>query len=643
MTARRVVIIVLAIVVVLPLALLGGLVLLVQSEWGERWLEAQVSQRIHREVQVEDIRVRWDWPLALAFGRIRIANPDWAQTPNLIDANRLYANFELMPLFHRRLIVPYMSAGRAEMGLEIDGDKATWHFGDESKNPSRIELTRVSLEDGHVVFRNEDEGTAIEAKVKGSLGKSGEMNVDAKGKFRGEPAKAIARFPGLMPDPRSAVRFEGKGSVGRTEVIADGSVAGRQFDKLDLNMKMKGPSLKHLSKLTGVVLPDTPPYNLDGHMKRDGLVWVFDPFNGKIGDSDVAGNVTYKKGEKRPFFQANLKSKLLDFDDLGPLVGAPPKTGAGETSSAEQKQKAAALQASDKVLPKTRFETERWDDMDADVKLVADKVLRPKQLPIDTLKTHLILKDGQLTLDPLDFGFAGGHVNSTVKLDGSKQPMHGDIKADIQNLKFARLFPTLKTMDEALGTFYGRAELKGNGNSVSDLLGTSSGKLTLAANGGQVSELLTQLLEIDVSKALQLLGTRHKQVELRCAVGRLNVKDGVAVPEDFVIDTTETNVHVAGKIDLGDETLDLETHAKGKSPSLITLRSPVLMEGPFKSPKIHVKAGPAIVQGAAAAALAAVNPALAIAPFVSKGSGKDADCTTLLAEARREGAAKKAG
>jgi len=376
MTARRVVLIVLAIVVVLPLALLGGVVLLVQSEWGERWLETQVSQRIHREVQVEDIRVRWDWPPALAFGRIRIANPDWAQTPNLIDANQLYANFEVMPLFRKRLIVPYMSAARAEMGLEISGDRATWHFGDEtSKDPSRVELVRVSLEDGHVVFRNEDEDTAIEAKVKGSLGQSGEMNVDAKGKFRGEPAKVAAKFPGLMPDPRTAVRFEGKGSVGRTEVIADGSVAGRQFETLDLNMKMKGPSLKHLSKLTGVVLPDTPPYNLDGHMKREGTVWVFDPFNGKIGDSDLAGSVTYRKGEKRPFFQANLKSKLLDFDDLGPLVGTPPKTGAGETSSPEQKQKAAAVQVSDKVLPKTKFETERWDDMDADVKLEAAKAL----------------------------------------------------------------------------------------------------------------------------------------------------------------------------------------------------------------------------------------------------------------------------
>ena len=643
MTRRRIAIIVVAALVLLPLALVGGIVLLVQSEWGERWLETRVSNRIHREVQVEDIRVKWGWPLGFTFAKVRIGNPDWARTPNLIDANGLYAQFELLPLFEKRIVIPYMGARQAEMGLEASGERATWRFGHEQKDPSRIELTRVALEDGHVIYRDENEDTELDANVKGSLGVAGVIEVDGKGKFRGEAAKVSVRFPELQANPTQPIRFEGKASLGRTEVVADGSAAGKQFESLDLNIDVKGPSLKILSKMTGVVLPDTPPYRLKGHLKRDGPRWAFDPFDGKIGDSDLAGSAVYDKRAKRPFLQANLKAKLLDFDDLGPLVGAPPRTDAGETASAEQRKKAANVQVSSKVLPKTKFETERWDAMDADVRLTANKVQRPKQLPIESLKTHLVMKEGVLTLDPLDFGFAGGHITSRVKLDGNQKPMKGDIVADVQNLKFARLFPTLKTMDEALGTFYGRAELVGRGNSVGDLLGTSTGKLTVAANGGQVSQLLTELLEIDVAKALMLLGTKKQQVELRCAVGFLNVKDGVATPDNFVIDTTETNVNVRGSIDLGDEQLAIETHAKGKSPSFLTLRSPIVMEGPLKSPKIHPKMGPAVAQAGAAAALAAVNPALVIAPFVSRGSGKDADCKTLLAEARKEGATRKQG
>jgi uncharacterized protein involved in outer membrane biogenesis len=642
MTARRIVLIVLAVVVLLPLALAGGVVLLVQSEWGERWLEAQVSQRIHREVQVEDIRVKLEWPIGLTFEKIRIGNPGWAKTANLIDANGLHAQLDLSELLHKRIVLPFMSARTAEMGLEIDGDNATWKFGDApAKDPSRIELRRVYLDDGHVVFRNDGEDTALDATVKGSLGAKGELNVEAKGKLRGEAMKASVRLPELQTDITRPIRFEGKGTIGATRVAADGIAAGKDFESLDLNLKVSGNSLKHLHKLVGVLLPETPPYRLNGHLKRTGSDWAFDPFDGRVGDSDLGGAALYRKAAPRPFLKANLRSKLLDFDDLGPLVGSPPKTGAGETSSPEQKRKAAALDTSRKVIPKTRFQTERWDDMDADVRLVANKVLRPKQLPVDSLTTHLVLRDGVVTLDPLDFGFAGGRVTSLVKLDGKQKPMNGNIKADIQGLKLARLFPTLKTMDEALGTFYGRAELKGRGNSIADLLDTSNGKLTLAASGGQVSQLLTELLEIDVAKALMLLGTRKQQVELRCAVGHLDVKDGIATPDSFIIDTSETNVNVRGNIDLGDETLNIETHAKGKSPSLVTLRSPIVMEGPFKSPKIHPKGGPIVAQAGAAAALAAVNPALAIAPFVSRGSGKDADCSTLLAEARAQGAVKK--
>jgi uncharacterized protein involved in outer membrane biogenesis len=639
----RRILIVLAVIVVLPLIALAGGVLLVQSEWGEAWLEKQVAQRIQREVEIEDIRVRWEWPPALAFDRVRIGNPQWAKTPSLIDANGLYAQVRLGPLFRKRIVIPYLVARQAEFGLETDGERATWRFGDDSRDPSRIELTRVSLEKGHVVYRDESEDTALEAAVAGRLGASGEITVDAKGKFRGEPSTITARFPDLEPNPTQPVRFEGKAKVGRTDVAAEGLVGGSQLETLDFNLKLGGATMKDLKKLTGMTMPDTPPYRVAGHLKRNGKEWVFDPFQGKVGDSDLAGNVTYRKDGKRPLFVGNFRSNLLDFDDLGPLVGAPPKTGAGETASGEQQKKAAVVAVSSKVIPKTRFETERWDDMDADVKLEAKKVLRPKQLPIDTLSTHLILKDGVLTLEPLNFGYAGGRITSFVKLDPREKPMRGQIRADVQNVKLGRLFPTLKDMDEALGTMFGRVELAGRGQSVAELLDTSNGKMTVAANGGQVSQLLTELLEIDVAKAMMLLGTRKQQVELRCAVGRLAVKDGVATPESFVVDTSETNVQVGGQIDLGEERLALETRAKGKSPSLITLRSPILVEGPFKSPKVHPKLGPAVAQAGAAAALAAVNPALAIAPFLSRGSGKDADCDQLLAEARAEGAVKKAG
>lgn len=640
MTRRRRIVLIATAIVLTPIVLLAGFVLLVQSEWGERWAEKQVAERTHREVQLEGIRLRAAWPPIVTFERVRIGNPPWAKTSNLVDAEGLAAQVEVWPLFARRIVVPYLEARKAEAGLELKGDQATWRFGQDERDPSRIDLDRVVLTDGHIVYRNENEDTALDVDVKGSLGETGEVRLAANGKYRGEPAKGEATLPGLAAAPTTAIRFAGKGTVGSTQAVAEGTF-GTSFETFDLQLKLSGQTLKDLHKVFGLVLPETPPYNLAGRLRHSGREWVFDPFNGKVGDSDLRGNVTYLKGGPRPLFRANLESKVLDFDDLGPLVGAPPKTGPGETASPAQRAKAAQLAVSSRVLPHAKFSTERWNEMDADVHLVAAKVQRPKQLPLDSLSTHLVLKDAVLHLDPLTFGAAGGRITSTVVIDSHPKPPAGHIKADIQGLRLAQLFPTLKTMEDALGTMYGRVDLKGRGASVGDLLATSSGIAVLAANGGRVSDLLVQLLEIDLAKAAMLLGSRKQQVDLRCAVGRFAVKDGVASPESFVIDTTETFVKVDGKIDLGQERFDLVTHAKGKSPSPFVLRTQVVMEGPLRRPSIHSRAGPIAAQAGVAVLLGAVNPALAIVPFLDRGSGKDADCDQLLADARSDGARDK--
>ena len=640
MSRARNIALIAAVVILTPIGLLGALVLLVQSEWGERWAERQVAARIGREVELDRIRLRFGWPPIVTLERLRIGNPPWARSPDLVNAAGLSARVLVAPLFERRLVLPYLEAREGKYGLESKGDAATWRFAGDGREPSRIELDRVSLGEGQIAYRNHDEDTDLDLRAKGSLGTSGAVELVGSGKFRGEPAKGTATLPGLEAATPDAVRFSAKATVGKTELAADGN-AGIGFKTFDLDLKLAGQTLRELDKVFGLVLPDTPPYRIAGRLRHVGQEWIYDPFEGKVGDSDLRGAVAYVKGGKRPLLRADLKSKLLDFDDLGPLVGAPPKTGPGETAAPRQKAKAAQLAASSRVLPREKFSTERWTKMDADVKLVATRVMRPRQVPINSLSTHLLLEDGVLRLQPLNFGVAGGRVTSTVVIDSNARPPTGALKGEIQGLKLALLFPALKSMDEAFGTLYGRADLKGRGVSVGDLLSTSTGKVVVAANGGRVSDLLVQLLEIDIARAAMLLGTRKQQVDLRCAVGNIDVKDGLARAESFVVDTTETHVTVQGTLDLKRERFDIETRGKGKSPSIFVLRSPIVMEGPLKRPSIHPKGGPIVGQAGAAAALAAVNPLLVIVPFLDAGRGKDADCDQLLAEARGKGALDK--
>lgn len=639
---RRILISLAVVLLVLPALLILGAILALQSERTERWVEARLGEAMEREVQIEGIDFQFGWPPAINVEHLRIANPPWAKTPELIDASELHARVEILPLFKRHIVIPYFSARTATAGLEQDGDRATWRFGDGGEaQRSPFLIKRVNVEDGKVLYRNANDNTALDVAVKGALGEGAELNLTATGRFKGEPAKGTARVPSLQPSPDTPIEIDAKATVGRTNVAAAGTFAA-DLASIDMRLRLAGPTLRALEKVTGIKFPDTPPYTLSGHLRHTGQEWHFESFEGKVGDSDLRGELAYRAGGKRPYIEANLKSKLLDLDDLGPLLGAPPKTGPGETASEEQKEKAAARKEKPTVLPHEPFNTGAWTVLDADVKLEAQRVMRPKQVPIDSLATHVTLKDALLQLEPVSFGVADGTVKANIVLDARKDPLVANMDMDLQGIKLEQIFPEKKGMQPTLGTLYGRGKLRGHGVSVGELLGTSSGQVSVAVDGGQVNLLLVELLGLDLAEAGTLLGTRRKEkVELRCAVADFSLADGVASPEIFVIDTVDTVVNVEGTVNLEAEQLDLVTYPEPKDMSLFSLRSPVQMKGPFKDPKVRPKAGPIAARGAAAAALAAINPLLALLPFIETGPGKDSDCAQLLSHAKAKGAVKK--
>ena len=167
-----------------------------------------------------------------------------------------------------------------------------------------------------------------------------------------------------------------------------------------------------------MLLPNTPPYATDGHLiarlhQPGGAVFEYQKFDGKIGDSDIHGDLKYVAGKPRPTLNGAVNSRQLRLADLAPLIGADSnaaKAGRGEKSR----------QPADKVLPVAQFDTQSWRKMDADVKFAAARIERGSDLPLSDLATHLKLNNGELRLDPLRFGMAGGSLNAVVRLDGGK-------------------------------------------------------------------------------------------------------------------------------------------------------------------------------------------------------------------------------
>ncbi|OXH83827.1 hypothetical protein CA831_32305, partial [Burkholderia multivorans] len=81
-------------------------------------------------------------------------------------------------------------------------------------------------------------------------------------------------------------------------------------------------SMSHLYPLTGITLPDTPPYategRLIGNFKRNASTFRYEHFNGRVGGSDLGGTLTYAQRDPRPKLSGELVSNLLQFSDLAP-------------------------------------------------------------------------------------------------------------------------------------------------------------------------------------------------------------------------------------------------------------------------------------------------------------------------------------
>jgi AsmA family protein len=97
-----------------------------------------------------------------------------------------------------------------------------------------------------------------------------------------------------------------------------------------------------------------------------------------------------------------------------------------------------------------------------------------------------------------------------------------------------------------------------------------------------------------------------------------------------------------GTINLATERMDFRIEGDSKKPRLVRLFIPITIRGPFLEPKIGLDPSKAVGQGGVAAALASlVNPAALLLPVLTAGEAKDADCASLVSEARQQGAPVK--
>jgi uncharacterized protein involved in outer membrane biogenesis len=375
---------------------------------------------------------------------------------------------------------------------------------------------------------------------------------------------------------------------------------------------------------------------LQGHLILEGDRYTMNDLSGRIGSTDVTGHATYVEKEPRPLLTADLRSRLLDIADLGPLIGVQTQGSGGKPAASQAQTRdrpsaKATAQATDpdRLLPAGSFEGSRLQQIDADVTLVASELKVPQALPLENLDAALHLHDSILKMAPLDFGFAGGTIASKVMLDAREPTIRSEVRIDLRGVEVGRLIPRSKTIAKGAGRVGAVLELKGSGNSIADAAAGADGRVAATIADGRVSNLRDAASSLNGGKVLRLLASGDRDIRVNCGGIEFDVKGGRGTSKLFVIDTEQTQILGGGGFDLAHERFDMIVAPKPKRAGVLSLRTPVRLYGSFKRPGYRLEKGPLLARAGGAIALAAAAPLAALLPLVETGPGKTTDCAAV--------------
>ncbi len=641
------------------LALIAAIVIfLVIFDWN--WLRGPVSRiasgALHRTVRIEgDLDVHpWSFsPRAEANG-VTISNPDWAtaagEKPQMAKVGKLAVQVKILPLLKGDVILPLLQIDNADVGLiRQEGGRANWTFGDGKKRDKPLKLPAIQ----HFIINNgqlhiEDQGRDI--TFDGTVSSNEQATGSGRGAFllKGEGRLNRAPFTALVTggpllnvSPDRPYPFEAHVRGGQSSLDAIGRV-NKPFDlgRFGGQVTLAGPDLNELYRLTGLALPNTPPYRISGQLERVNTKWSLSRFTGRVGDSDINGDLSVETGRERPLLTADVRSRRLDFDDLSSILGGAPARGRGETASAEQKAVGATMAANQKLLPDSTLQVDRLRAMDAEVKYRAADVLAPG-LPMQKASLDLSLKAGVLTMHPVAFTFSRGALVADVRLDATKDTPVTTLDARLTNARVEDWITIKSDGKPAVdGVIAARAKLVGSGNSVHRAAASSDGTVTVVIPRGHIRQAFAELLGVNASKGLILLLSKdNRETALRCGVADFKVTNGVMRAQRIVLDTGVVIASGTGSIDLKEERLNLRIEGDSKRPRLVRLFVPININGPLTKPGIGLDTSAAVAQGGIGLALGSLlSPIAALLPFVDAGLAKDADCAALVGESKGKGA-----
>ena len=629
-------------------AILGFIVLALSLGWATPWAERYASTRLGRAVSIEGLSIRPGRITRIRLSGLRIANP-----PGLGDdaffARIASAEIGLetwRTLRHRTAHIAALTVVGAEVQAAVLADgRNNFTFtlnppvvtspvllGQDANRPvgalhvrdARIHFTHAPLAaDFHVTLETNETPQGVAGIV-----------ATASGTYAGAPLTGqLAGGSAVdITDPTKPWPITLEVMNGTTRASLRGTlVNGLALGGADLRLELSGPDMRFLRPLTGVPIPSTPPFRVEGRLDYGPQGFRFTEIQGQVGQSDLGGSVTIDPRGAIPEVTAELAARHVDLADLAGFIGGNPGRGVPIRSDSAR---------TGRVLPNAQVNLPLFRAANVQAHFRAARIVG-EDAPIDTLDVTLELRDGVVTLKPLRGGVGRGAVIVTGTLTPNAE---GTVRAvadiAIQRMDMGRLLQAMG--GRGSGALDGRGRIDSLGRSTAELLARGNGALGLRMVGGDLRAVTVDLAGLRLGNAIFSAFGLPARTALECFAADFALQAGVLHTRLLLLETTDSLIHGSGTIRLDREQLDLRLRSEAKQFTIGSLPTSLAVTGPLSNPSV----APVIVQNRGGDGLGRVLD-LALAPFslvpiIEFGIGDDPRCRDAIARTMAPRAARPA-
>lgn len=572
---------------------------------------------------------------------VRFQNASWGSRPDMAHVERVEIGIALIPLLSGKIDIRGLTLIEPDVLLETDAKgKGNWEFDmpksgepPSSGGPTSvpIDIHHVEIEQGVLTYRSANGKREKRLEVAALAGKTsgGKTSLAGNGRLNTEAIEIAAKIDrsGTQAMVDVSLKASGVSVTARTAPVASPATA----DAMAAHFSVDIDDWSRVAKLAGTSPITLPALKAEGTFTTSTGTARVEGLKATLGKSSFGGRVLVDRTRDTPSLDVDLEAPLID---LAELQGPDKKEVVqdGRLFSAEPFPVAALAGIDGKLRAR-----------------IARLALRDGKA-VDTVEVQATAAGGRIVADPVRLHIEGKPLSIRATLDASSGKTLGvDLAVNGKGISLGALGALMNLSGTPEGSPTDLDIRFGSrGDSTRALMASANADVRIVVGPGRLRNRTIDW-GADVTELLNAVNPARKSepyTELRCAVVRLPIRQGVArVENSIAAETSKVSVIAAGVIDFRNETLDLGVRPKaatGLGVGLGGLASLGRLRGSLANPSVQLDMS-GTAQAAAQLGLAAATGGLSLLAggLLSDGVPDNA-CQAALTGATARAAAKPA-